>query len=585
MRVNSKILSFKGTLNTFKGALNLALLSLLVSACGGGGGSGNGSPAALSDATAPTVLATDPASRSRSVAARTPISVTFSETMDASSLTASTFVVSAGGTPIPGTVSVASNSATFTPSADLDLNTLYTASVTTGVKDRAGNAMAAAYSWQFTPGTRVWSAARSMATDAFAPQTGTDSAGNLILVWQQKEGNHYSIWANRYDAAARQWGLATLLQNDNTGSGYVPQLAVNASGHAVAAWQHYDGSRYHVWANHYDAVVGQWGAVQALTGSGSDAFDPQVAISANGNAIVVWRAPDGPFDDPATTLVAGEYYVSSLWVKYYDAVTKTWEAAATALELDDDKGHDVSAAQVVMDSVGNSVVVWQQFNGTVTSVYATRYTVGAGWAMPGSISTGSAGVAMNPQLAMDGGGNAIAVWQQYDANARYSIWASRYVATTVTWGVPALIENADNGDAFDPRLVVNATGDAWVAWHRHDGTTYNIESNHYTVGSGWSSAALIESNNVGDATHAQIAVNASGDAFAVWEQSDGVRTSVWSNRYNPSLQAWGMATLVEVDDSGDARAPQVNVDSTGNASAAWRQWDGAHWKVLTSRYQ
>ena len=574
MRVNSKVLSF-----------NVTLLSLLVSACGGGGGSGNSSPAALSDTIAPTVLSTDPASSSRSVAARTPISVTFSEAMDTSSFTTSTFVVSAGGTPISGTVSVTSNSATFTPSTDLDLNTLYTASVTTGVKDSAGNALSTAYNWQFTPGTRVWSAARSMATDAFAPQTGTDSAGNLILVWQQKEGNHYSIRANRYDAAARQWGLATLLQTDNTGSGYAPQLAVNASGHAVAVWHHYDGNRYHVWANHYDAVLGQWGAVQALTGSASDAFDPQVAISANGNAIVVWRGMDGPFDDPATSITALEYYSSSLWAKHYTASTKTWDVTATALELDNDKGHDANAAQVVMDSSGNGVVVWQQFNGAVTSVYATRYTVGAGWAMPGSISTGSLGVAVNPQIAMDGSGNAITVWRQYDASAHYSIWVSRYVAATITWDSPVLIESDDSGDAFDPQLAVNTAGDAWVVWHQHDGTTYNIGSNRYAVGSGWSSATLIETSNVGDATHAQIAVNASGDAFAVWQQSEGTRTSVWSNRYNPSLQAWGMAALVEVDDSGDALVPQVNVDSTGNASAAWRQWDGAHWKVLASRYQ
>ena len=575
MQINSKVLSF-----------NIAVLSLVVSACGGGGGgSGNNSTAALSDTAAPVVLSTNPTSSSRSVAARAPISVTFSEAMDMGSLTATTFVVSAGGTPIPGAMSVTSNSATFTPSADLDLNALYTATVTTGVKDSAGNAMAAAHTWQFTPGTRIWSAARSMATDAFAPQAGTDSAGNLILVWQQKEGNNYSIWANRYDAAARQWGLATLLQTDNTGSGYAPQLAVNASGHAVAVWHHYDGNRYHVWANHYDAVLGQWGAVQALTGSASDAFNPQVAISANGNAIVVWRGPDGPFDDPSTSLNALEYYTSSLWTKHYTASTKTWDVTATALELDNDKGHDVSAAQVVMDSMGNGVVVWQQFNGTVTSVYAARYIVGLSWAMSGSISTGSLGVAVNPQIAMDGSGNAIAVWRQYDANARYSIWASRYVAATITWNPPVLIESDDSGDAFDPQLAVNTAGDAWVAWHQHDGTTYNIRSSRYTVGGDWSSATLIENNNVGAATHAQIAVNASGDAFAVWEQLEGSRTSVWSNRYNPSLQAWGMAALVEVDDSGDALVPEVNVDSTGNASAAWRQWDGAHWKVLTSRYQ
>ncbi len=578
MSVNSKVLLFKSV-------LNVALLSLLVSACGGGNGSGNRPSATLTDAISPAVVSTDPASRSLSIAARTPISVTFSEAMDPNSLTTSTFMVSAGGVPISGTVSVTSNSATFTPSVDLDLNTLYTASITTGVKDRAGNALPAAYNWQFTPGTRVWSTARSMATDAFAPQTGTDSAGNLILVWQQKEGNNYSIWANRYDAAARQWGLATLLQTDNTGSGYAPQLAVNASGYAVAVWHHYDGNRYHVLVNHYNALLGQWGTVQALTDNTSDAFNPQVAISANGNAIVVWRGQDGPFEDPATPITALEYYASSLWAKHYTASNNAWDVTATALELDNDKGHDVSAAQVVMDSNGHGQVVWQQFNGTVTSVYATRYIAGMGWAMPGVISTGSLGVALSPQIAMDNSGNAIAVWRQYDTSGRYNIWASRYVAANIAWAAPVRIESDITGDAFDPQLAVNTLGDAWVVWHEYDGTTYNIRTNRYTVGGGWSGATLIETNNGGDATQAHIAVNDSGDAFAVWEQSAGTRTSVWFNRYNPSLQTWGVAALVETDDGGDALAAQVNVDGSGNASAAWRQWDGAHWKVFTSRYQ
>ena len=573
MRVNSRILS-----------LNIVVLSLVVSACGGGGGSGNSSAAALSDTVAPAVLSTDPASSKRGVAARAPISVTFSETMDASTLTTATFIVNAGGMPISGTMSVTSNSATFTPSADLDLNILYTASVTTGVKDVAGNALPAVYSWQFTPGTRLWSTARTMATDAFSPQTGTDSAGNVILVWQQKEGNNYSIWANRYNAAAKQWGLATLLQTDNTGSGYAPQVAVNASGNAVAAWHHYDGSRYHIWVNHYDAVLGQWGVIQALTGSSSDTFDSQIAISNNGNAMVVWRGQDGPYDDPGTSMVTPEYFVSSPWVRYYTATTKVWEVA-TPLESDNLKGHDASAAQVVMDGSGNGLVAWHQFNGTTTSVHANRYIVGTGWVTSGAISTGSTGVAMNPQLAVDVSGNIIAVWRQYDASAHYSIWASRYVVTTLTWDVPVMIESDNSGDAFEPQVAMNSTGNAWVVWYQNDGATNNIFANSYSVTSGWGNAIPLETSSAGNAMHAKIALNASGDAFSVWEQSDGVRTSVWSSRYNPSLQAWGTAAWVEVDETGDALTPQVTVDAASNASVVWRQSDGAHWKVFASRYQ
>src|SRR5207237_10439060 len=40
--------------------------------------------------------------------------------------------------------------ATFTPSSNLAASTTYTATISTGVKDLAGNAMAANYVWTFT---------------------------------------------------------------------------------------------------------------------------------------------------------------------------------------------------------------------------------------------------------------------------------------------------------------------------------------------------------------------------------------------------------------------------------------------------
>ena len=46
----------------------------------------------------------------------------------------------------------------------------------------------------------------------------------------------------------------------------------------------------------------------------------------------------------------------------------------------------------------------------------------------------------------------------------------------------------------------------------------------------WSSAALIETNNVGGADFPQVAVDADGNALAVWSQSDGMRTNIWANR-------------------------------------------------------
>jgi hypothetical protein len=44
---------------------------------------------------------------------------------------------------------------TFTPAGGLTPNTVYTATITTGAKDLAGNTLAADYSWSFTTGTMI----------------------------------------------------------------------------------------------------------------------------------------------------------------------------------------------------------------------------------------------------------------------------------------------------------------------------------------------------------------------------------------------------------------------------------------------
>jgi hypothetical protein len=46
-----------------------------------------------------------------------------------------------------------------------------------------------------------------------------------------------------------------------------------------------------------------------------------------------------------------------------------------------------------------------------------------------------------------------------------------------------------------------------------------------------STAALIRNDRAGDALAAQLAVEASGNALAVWQQHDGTRANILANRY------------------------------------------------------
>lgn len=135
---------------------------------------------ATSDTTAPTVSSTDPASGASGVALNKKIAVTFSEAMDPLTITSANVTVTApGGVSVAGAVGFAGTTMTFTPSATLAPNTMFSVAITTGVKDLAGNALASNFASSFTTGATA---------DLTAPTViSTDPAGNATGVALNKK--------------------------------------------------------------------------------------------------------------------------------------------------------------------------------------------------------------------------------------------------------------------------------------------------------------------------------------------------------------------------------------------------------------
>jgi hypothetical protein len=104
------------------------------------------------DVTPPVISSTSPLANGTDVARNKVITLTFSKAMDPLTLNNSTFTLMQGTTSISGTVDYAGTTATFTPSTFLTAGLIYTATVTTGAKDLAGNALAANTVWSFTTG-------------------------------------------------------------------------------------------------------------------------------------------------------------------------------------------------------------------------------------------------------------------------------------------------------------------------------------------------------------------------------------------------------------------------------------------------
>ncbi|PIS44931.1 MAG: hypothetical protein COT22_07935 [Ignavibacteria bacterium CG08_land_8_20_14_0_20_37_9] len=159
--------------------------------------------------TPPTVLSTIPANADIGVVLNQKLAANFSTTMDASTITTSTFTLKQGATPVSGFVSYSGSTAIFAPSVNLTSNTVYTATITTGAKDLAGNALASNYVWSFTTGADV----------VIIPPTITFTAPANLEVGVALNQNITATFSTTMDASTITTATFTLMQGTTFVSG------------------------------------------------------------------------------------------------------------------------------------------------------------------------------------------------------------------------------------------------------------------------------------------------------------------------------------------------------------------------------
>jgi hypothetical protein len=416
--------------------------------------------------------------------------------------------------------------------------------------------------------SRDWQSPRLIesdnAGDAFTPEIAIDGSGNGLAVWGQSDGTRFNIWANRFTPGSG-WGTAELIETENAGDAISPQIATDGSGNALAVWYQSDGTRLNIWANRFTPGSG-WGTAELIeTDNTRDAYVPEIAIDGSGNALAVFQL----FDGTRMNIWANRYTPGSGW--------------GTAELIETDNAGSAASPQIAINGSGNALTVWHQYDGALFNIWANRYTPGSGWGTAELIERLNTNDASGPQIAIDGSGNALAVWHQSGVVARYNIWARRYTPGS-GWGTAELIETDHAGGAVNPQIAIDGSGNALAVWTQYDGTRNNIVANRYTPGSGWGAAELIETDAGSASSFSQIATDGSGNAIAVWEQHDGTRFNIWANRYTPG-SGWGTAELIETNETGDASDPQIAIDGSGNALAVWHQFGRTRFNIWANRYE
>lgn len=143
--------------------------------------------------------------------------------------------------------------------------------------------------------------------------------------------------------------------------------------------------------------------------------------------------------------------------------------------------------------------------------------------------------------------------------------ASGASRATPTWLHPDDLSAV--GSVGHPQIALDAAGDAFAIWE-HSGA---VEAATRHAGGNWGAAQVI-SGGCGSASGSELAVNPTGMAMAVWTCS-GSGNSVIQAALRPAGRAWSPAETLSVQ-GYDANAAQVALDPAGDATAVWKRNDG-----------
>lgn len=294
----------------------------------------------------------------------------------------------------------------------------------------------------------------------------------------------------------------------------------------------------------------------------------KMAAASDGSVMAVWVASDGT----TSSIYANRYASSTGW-----GTPVLVESSAMPAD----------SPQLAGDGAGNFIAVWRQawktVNGTLYGIYSNRYTAGSGWSSTSSVvylDSANTSVTANadPIVVMNASGHAFAIWSVYDWNWNHnSVRSNRYVPGTGWAGVTNLstesIQRAQEGN-----IAIDATGNAMAVWSQYTGTTSStqgIVAVRYTVGSGWGTPVAIESAALTAArpgSAAQIAWDANGNALAVWYQYS--KPGIFSNRYTAGA-GWGATqTIADVGTLHYDEGVTLSMDKNGNALALWNETGG-----------
>jgi hypothetical protein len=374
-----------------------------------------------------------------------------------------------------------------------------------------------------------------------------NSSNTAVMAWTEYDMGTYLLRASICSFGL--WGTPQTLCSDNRNGFDDARLAIDSYGKAVVVWGNSYWGTNPIQASVYDPVAGAWGLPMMLSSPDVHGSDVKVAIDGSGNAFVVWS------QIPTSSDVENPQNGSncSIWYSILSGTSGNWSPSEPLTDGSITAKH----VQLAVNGAGQAIAAWIQYDMPIESIHTVIYQDGQ-WQNTSTLSTPGYKIS-ECCVGIDGGGNAMAVWPVSDPELGTRIWSASYAQGV--WAIPKIVINKLMYSS-NFQFVINEAGNGLLAWDSANGSMPGIRTKPLRDGI-WSAIQSVSSPTESCKAHT-IAINQGGDAAVLWmvknDYSFGMATC--------SNGVWSPPQSITSGDGGPKRH-RIALSDQGVVFAAW----------------
>ncbi|HEY9843915.1 MAG TPA: hypothetical protein V6D23_25820 [Candidatus Obscuribacterales bacterium] len=302
------------------------------------------------------------------------------------------------------------------------------------------------------------------------PAVAMDDDGDFVVVWASdgQDGSDYGVYFQRFDSNGDPAGTETLVNSFGTvDQQFHPDVAMDADGDFVVVWEGYNsfsGSN-EIFAKHFFSNGSPKSLdAQANEFTTGDQRNPQVAMDASGNYVIAWESSNqydtglGIYARRYTngdSPVAGEFHVNTL-------TAGSQAHPDVAMDADGDFVVTYDSYGVDTDSQG---IAFQRFNAAAAPQGGETL-----------VNTYETDNQSDPVIGMSDSGAFAIAWTSFDQDGDgLGIFAKTFTSAGVGGSEIQVNTDETISDQREPRIAMDADGDftiGWFAYYYDEGTSY-----------------------------------------------------------------------------------------------------------------